>query len=66
MRGAEWIKLASSASVLAEHLGTSPGTLKPKRNVKLKNLTNNTIKIKDIIATCLNVVVKKEITISLA
>ena len=59
----ELLKLASSASVLAEHLGTSSGTLKPKPNIKLQTLTNNTLKVKDIIGTCLNVVVIKEITI---
>ena len=53
-------------SVLAEHLGTSPGILKPKHDVKLKELMNKTLKVKDIIGTCLNVVVINEITIWLA
>ena len=57
-------KLASSASVLAEHLGTSSGTLESKHNIKLQSLTNNTLKVKYIIRTCLNVVLIKEITIS--
>ena len=30
---AELRKPASSTSTLAEHLGTSPGTLKPKNNI---------------------------------
>ena len=33
-------------------------------NIKLQSLTNNTLKVKYIIGTCLNVVVIKEITIS--
>ena len=35
-RGAELIKLASSASVLAEHLWTSSGTLKSKSTSNYK------------------------------
>ena len=36
----ELIKLASSASVLVEHLGTSSGTLESKHNIKLQSLRN--------------------------
>ena len=57
---AELRKLASSASVLAEHLGTSSGTLKPKHNTKLQSLTNNTLKVEHIKGTCLNAAVIKE------
>ena len=57
----ELIKLVSSTSMLAEHLGQSLGTLKPKRNIKLQSITNNTLNVKDIIGTCLNVAVIKDI-----
>ena len=60
----ELMKLASSARVLAEHVGTSSGTSKSKHNIKLQSLTNNTLNVKYIIGTCLNVVLIKEITIS--
>ena len=54
-------KLASSVSTLAEHLGTSSGTHKPKQNIILKSLTTITLKVKYIIGTCLTVVVIKEL-----
>ena len=54
-------KLASSVSTLAEHQGTSSGTLRPKHNVRLKSLTTITLKVKYIIGTCLTVVVFKEL-----
>ena len=60
----ELMKLASSARVLAEHVGTSSGTSKSKHNIKLQSLTNNILQVKYIIGTCLNVVLIKEITIS--
>ena len=58
---AELRKLASSVSTLAEHLGTSSGTLKLKHIVNLKSLTTITLKVKYIIGTCLTVVVFKEL-----